>query len=325
MEQQPLGSGFNRDSTWADVSAGHDLTGKLAVITGGYAGLGLQTALAMGKAGADLFIGARSVDAMEKARGELRHAGVRNVHIHALDLCDPRSIAAFADAVTTLRPRVNYLFANAGVMASPLYRDGRGNEFQLSTNYLGHALLASRLARSLAAAGGARVVSLSSTGHHYSPVVIEDLNFERRPYDKWDSYGQSKTASSLLAVKLARDLGHAGVSAFAVHPGMIPTDLAKYLSREDMAITRERMGDFATSLPAFKTLEAGAATSIWAALSPQLANRRFAYCEDCDVARLIETPNFGWGVLPYAIDEDIADRLWSASEKLIGEPLTLLV
>jgi NAD(P)-dependent dehydrogenase (short-subunit alcohol dehydrogenase family) len=307
-----------------EVIEGCDLTGKLAVITGGYAGLGKHTALALGLAGADLFIGARSNDALEAAKRDLLAAGVRQVHVHRLDLCSPESVLSFSEAVNELARPIDFLVANAGVMASPLYRDERGNEFQLSTNYLGHALLASRLAKAVASAGGGRVVSLSSTGHHYSAVRLDDLNFERRTYDKWEAYGQSKTASSLLAVKIGKDMARAGVSGFAVHPGMIPTDLAKYLTPQDFEETRVKLGEYADRLPPFKTLETGAATSVWAATSPKLDGRTFAYCEDCEVAPLIDTPNFGSGVLAYATDAEIADKLWVAAEGLLGQPLPLL-
>lgn len=323
MKQAPIGSGFDRDTSWKDIIRDVDLKGRVAVVTGGSAGLGLHTAQALGEAGADLVLGARSKDSLAAAKRHLEEAGVRSVATFGLDLTDPSSVRQFGGAVKALDRPVDILVANAGIMASPLARDARGNEFQLSTNYLGHALLVSELAAPMAKAQGSRLVSLSSTGHHYSPVDLEDLNFERRPYDKWLSYGQSKTASSLLAVKVARALGHAGVGAFAVHPGMIPTNLSQFLTEDDFAATREQLGDFADTLPAFKSLESGAATSVWAATAPALGDGGFAYCEDCDIAEVIDTPNYGSGVLRYAIDEDIADALWAKAEAMIGAPLPL--
>lgn len=321
--QTSTDSGFGHGTGWQDVIAGRRLDGKLAIVTGGSAGLGKETALALGQAGADVVLGARSLEQLKETKAALEGAGVRQVHVERLDLSDQLSVAAFADAVRDRGRPVDLLIANAGIMACPLARDARGNEMQLSTNFLGHAVLVSELAPQIAAAGRARVISLSSTGHHYSPVDLGDLNFDSRRYEKWVAYGQSKTASSLLAVKVAGALGDRGVSAFAVHPGMIATDLSRFLEPADYEAARKQMGDLADALPAFKTVESGAATSIWAAVAPALADRRFAYCEDCDVAPLIPAPNYGWGVLPYAIDPELADGLWDQSERLLGRTLPL--
>lgn len=322
--QQPIGSGFGRDTSWKDLVGLRDLAGGLAIVTGGNAGLGKETALALALSGAKVLLTARSPEAIAATLEELGRAGAKNVRGAILDLLSPDSILQFANDVRDEYSKISVLVANAGVMASPLMRDSRGNEFQFSTNYLGHALLLSELAPLLAQSQGSRVVSLSSTGHHYSPVLFDDLNFERQPYDKWVAYGQSKTASSLLAVRVATALGREGVSGFAVHPGMIQTELGKYITPEDMEVAAKQMGELALQLPAFKTADAGAATTVWAALAPDLTGRTFAYCEDCDVARAIETPNYGWGVLPYATSEEDAERLWHEAAKLLGRPLPLL-
>lgn len=189
------------------------------------------------------------------------------------------------------------------------------------TNFIGHALLTARLMPLLVAAGRARVVSLTSFGHHYSPVVLDDLNFERRPYSAWDGYGQSKTACVLLAVKVAGDAGARGVEAFAVHPGAIMTALGRELGPEDFALAAQR-----GSIPGdddWKTPDQGAATSVWAATAPSLAGRSPCYLEDCREAVILDVPNYRSGVMRYALDPVTADRLWEATGRLTGRSLSL--
>lgn len=321
--QKSVESGFHRDTPWQEVIKGIDLSGKLAVITGGSVGLGKETARALLAAGADVILGSRSLPSLEAAKADIASAGKGDIHVVRLDLTSAESIKSFAEAVLALNLPVDILVNNAGVMWTPLQRDARGNEGQLSSNFLGHAMLTSALAPALAAAREGRIVSLTSTGHHFSPVNFDDPNFERDEYDKFVSYGQSKTACSLLAVKAAASLGRYGVRAFAVHPGLIATNLAAHFEAEDRVEVVKRLGKFGDTLPAMKTIEAGCATSVWAATSPLLNDRSFAYLEDCGVATPIDSPNYGSGVLPYAIDEALAGRAWEMAERLVGSPLPL--
>ena len=230
------------------------------------------------------------------------------------------SVDRFADEVLALDRPVDILINNAAITGQ-LVRNELGIESQLMTNFIGHAVLSSRLAGALVRAGRSRVVSLSSFGHHYSPVVFDDLNFERRPYSAWGGYGQSKTACVLLSVKLSRTLVDNGVEAFAVHPGAIMTELGRNMSQEDFELAEQR-----GSIPSaddWKTPEGGAATSVWAATEPLLAGRAPLYLEDCGVAPLLDKPNYHHGVMKYALDPDIAERLWSATEQLIQRALPL--
>lgn len=309
--QESVPTAFGRQSTADEVAAGHDLTGKLVVLTGASAGLGEETARTLGAAGADLFLGARRVN-------QLSRSDVKGT-LAPLDLMSVASAEAFGDAVLALDRPVDLLILNAGIMAAPYRLSEIGVESQLMTNYVGHAVLTSRLAPALKARG-ARVVVLSSTGHHISPVVLDDLNFERRPYDPWAAYGQSKTACSLLALHVAERAGDQGVSAFAVHPGRIKTELQQFMNEEDQARAQaSRVSD----PDLYKSTKGGAATSVWAAVTPALAGTRFAYLEDCQVAPIVEAPNGKDGVMRYALDAEAAGSLWAAAERFVGRPLPL--
>jgi NAD(P)-dependent dehydrogenase (short-subunit alcohol dehydrogenase family) len=314
--------GFDASAPADLVAADCDLRGRLAVVTGASAGIGQETARVLAKAGADVFLGARRPDALDEvARTITREGAQGKLHRGSLDLSEPESIDRFVDAVLALGRPVDILVNNAGVMACPLARDARGNEMQLSTNFLGHALLTSRLAPALRQSGSGRLVSLTSVAHHRASVDLEDLNFERRPYDPWVAYGQSKTACALLAVKAQSALAASGVDAFAVHPGVIPaTELQKHLSAEDLAraVARSKI-----SAATYKTIATGAATSVWAATSEDLKGRGPLYLEDCRVARVIDASTGTDGVCGYAMDPTLADQLWSAAERLLGRALPL--
>lgn len=308
-EQKPLNAGFGAKTTAREVLAGRDLTGKVAIVTGGYSGVGLETTRALAEAGATVIVPART---QEKARTAL--AGIPRVEIETLELIDPASIDAFADRFLDTGRQLDILINNAGIMASPLRRDARGYESQFATNHLGHFQLTARLWPALKRAGRARVVSLSSTGIRFGGVDFDDPNFERREYDKWKAYGQSKTANALFAVALDKRGQAYGVRAFSAHPGRIHTDLARYMSAEELA----------TVGGAFKTTEQGAATSIWCATNPQLEGKGGVYCMDADIAEVISEFDLQGvdqevrGVLPWAIDPDLAEQLWNLSEKLTG-------
>lgn len=328
--QQPIGSGFSAFSTTADVIAGIDLTGKHVIVTGGYAGLGRETARVLAAAGADVLVPVR-----DRAKAERNLAGIAGVRVAAMDLLDPASIARFAADFLAEGTALDLLVNSAGVMAIPeLSRDGRGYEQQFSTNHLGHFQLTTALLPALrraGAAGGARVVSVSSWGHRMSPVVFDDIHYQHRPYDRWTAYGQSKTANALFAVALdARERGN-GIRAFAVHPGGIRTDLARHLDAATVAIfdIRDADGNPITDPKRdIKTVEQGAATQVWAATSPKLAGLGGVYCEDVEVAGIVPPgERSGWdlndlgryrGVMPHAIDGDDAARLWRASEAMLG-------
>ncbi|MDE2930673.1 MAG: SDR family NAD(P)-dependent oxidoreductase [Chloroflexota bacterium] len=319
--QTPVNSKFDRDTPASEVVQEVDLTGKLAVITGGSTGLGKETARALGNAGADVFIGARNEEKLENARLELLGAGTKAVYSVPLDLMEPDSVEQFANAVLDLDRPVDILINNAGIMACPLSRNSLGFEAQLATNFIGHALLTSLLAPALVRAKTARLVSLSSTGHHNSPIVFEDINYESREYEPFVAYGQSKTANVLLAVQAARHLADKGVTVTAVHPGMIETELGRHFSEEEWAGLMQQTKDL--DMPDFKTVESGAATSVWAATAPELEGLGPIYLEDCQVAPIVEEPNAAFGVLQYALDPDLADQLWVKAEEMLGRKLPL--
>ncbi|MFJ4168312.1 SDR family NAD(P)-dependent oxidoreductase [Paenarthrobacter sp. NPDC089714] len=315
-QQHHLGSGFGHYSTAAEVISGIDLSGKSAIVTGGYSGLGLETVRALVSAGAQVTVPARRV---EHARSVLAEAGLDGVSVAPLDLADQESVKAFATHYLAEHPSLDILVNNAAVMASPEQRVGPGWEAQFATNHLGHYTLVNLLWPALAAAGAARVISLSSTGHKLSPIRFEDMDFAGG-YDKWQAYGQAKTANALFAVELDR-LGRAfGVRAFAVHPGGIMTELQRHLPREEM-VAAGWMDAEGNLREGFKTPEQGAATSVWAATSPLLAGKGGVYCEDCDVAEPTDhqSPLARYqGVDAHAVDRDAARTLWERSAGLTG-------
>lgn len=329
-KQEPIGSGFGAASTAAEVTRGIDLSGKTAVVTGGYAGIGLETVRALANAGATVIVPARD---KKKAVNALQ--GIKNVQLAEMDLIDPASIDAFAKTFLKTDSPLHILINNAGVMANPLARDARGYESQFATNHLGHYQLTLRLWPALARAGGARVVSVSSRGHRFSPFHPEDPNFLHRPYDRWLAYGQSKTANILFAVKLD-EIGQAsGIRAFSVHPGsIVGTDLARYLSLDELrktGVLDENDKPILDPSRGLKTIEQGAATNVWCATSPMLDGMGGVYCENSDIASLIPMEDLEkiktgsspagsmpLGVFAYAVDPTAAGQLWTLSEELTG-------
>jgi NAD(P)-dependent dehydrogenase (short-subunit alcohol dehydrogenase family) len=310
--QHKIGSGFGAGTTAAEAVAGIDLTGKLAVVTGGYSGIGLEATRALTGAGAHVVVPARRRETAEQAL-----EGLGGVEIDELDLGDLESVRAFSERFLATGRRIDLLITNAGVMACPETRVGPGWEAQFATNHLGHFALVNRLWP--AVADGARVVAVSSRGHHNSPIRWDDVQFTEG-YDKWAAYGQAKTANVLFAVQLDKLAAAKGVHAFALHPGGIMTPLQRHLSRAEM-VERGWMDEAGTMLVEFKTPEQGAATTVWAATSPQLAGLGGLYLEDCDVAELSPEDADGLspsGVRRYAVDPEQAGRLWTLSAQLTG-------
>jgi len=322
-EQKPLPSGFGARTTAEEALGGTDLQGKVALVTGGHAGLGLETTRVLSNAGATVVVGSR-----DTRKAQMAVAKMKNVEVGELDLASPDSIDRFANEFLNSNRALDLLINNAGVMATPLTRDARGYELQFATNHLGHFQLTARLWPALKRSGDARVVALSSRGHARGGIDFSDPNFNKRPYDKWAAYGQSKSANSLFAVELDKRGQKDGVRAFAVHPGGILTDLLKYMTDEELSaygIYREngvpKIPD-ATKVPErFKTIEEGAATTIWCAVSPQLKGKGGVYCEDCDIAAMVPADSkLNSGVRPWAVDRAAAEELWSLSEKLTSVP-----
>lgn len=316
--QQALGSGFGMRSTPSEVIAGADLSGKLAVVTGGYSGLGLETTKGLAEAGADVIVPARRPD---HARGVLAGLGdtAGTITVDEMDLGDVASAGGFGQRIADGDRSVDILINNAAIMACPETRVGDGWEAQFATNHLGHYVMTNKMWPALAADGGARVVALSSTGHKLSDIRYDDIHFTS-DYDKWIAYGQAKTANSLFAVHLDALGAEHGVRAFAVHPGGIMTELQRHLPKEEM-IAMGWMDEAGNINELFKTPEQGASTSIFAATSPQLDGMGGVYCEDADIANLEDPDNaMGrfFGVKPYAIDAANAARLWDVSAAATG-------
>jgi NAD(P)-dependent dehydrogenase (short-subunit alcohol dehydrogenase family) len=320
--QHPLPSGFGAHTTASEVLQGIDLTGRTAIVTGGYSGIGTEEVRALAAAGAEVVVPARRPDA---ARENLAAAGLPDVEVAALDLGDLDSVRAFAEGFLDSGRPLDILINNAGVMAAPETRVGPGWESQFAINHLGHFALTNRLWPALAAApGGARVVALSSRGHKRGPVRFDDLEFTRDPYEKWAAYGQAKTANVLFAVQLDRLGQDAGVRAFAVHPGGILTELVRHLDADDLRGIGVEVDADGTPVgrPDFKTPEQGASGPVWAATSPQLDGLGGLYIEDTDVATrtedLPEDERNARGVDAWALDPEAAAKLWEISAALTG-------
>lgn len=331
--QRPIGSGLGARTTAREALEGVDLTGRLAIVTGGYSGLGLETTRALLGAGADVIVPARTLAKAEAALDALLDQGDWNgdpflgeLIVADLDLADPASIDHFTADILELERGIDILINNAAIMACPLARDARGFESQLATNHYGHFQMTMGLLPALMdARDGARVVALSSIGHARSGVDFDDPHFQSRPYDKWTAYAQAKTANALFALELDRRGAQYGLRAFSVHPGGIMTDLQRSLTTEEM----RAMGwidEAGTPAPQFKTTEQGAATTIWAAASPDLDGLGGVYCEDCDIAAAVEAGGgYGPGVRPHACDPDAAAKLWALSEAETGAPWAMRV
>ena len=314
--QQSIQSPYKAASTSEDVMAGVDLAGKIAIVTGGYSGLGLVTTKALAKAGAQVIVPARDV---VRAREAL--ISIDGVTVQAMDLMRADSVHAFSSSVLDEGLPISLLINCAGVMASPLERDADVHESQFATNHLGHYRLTCGLWPALVAAHGARVIAVSSRGHQIAGIDFDDIDFIRRPYDKWIAYGQSKTANALFAVALDKRGREHGVRAFSLHPGQILTDLGRHLTAAEVAVfdvMDEHGKQRLDPESGLKTLEQGAATGLWCATSALLDNKGGVYCEDCNIASLHDENSGRKGVAKWAADPTFAEHLWAVSKQWTG-------
>lgn len=315
-------SEFGFSSTADDVLEGHDLSGKRVFVTGGYSGLGKETARAMASKGAEVVIAGRDEGKLAEAKAELeRETGGRIETI----LCDLASLQSVRDCAAEARERfdrIDLLINNAGVMACPKDRTADGFERQFGTNHVGHFLLTNLLVPLLEKGNRPRIVNLSSRGHHIDEVHFDDPHFEDRDYDPWLSYGQSKTANVLFTVGLEERLKDRGIHAYAVHPGGIHTNLGRHMTEEDMARLSKRIAASAAEdgkkPEGFKSIPQGAATTCYAATASELEGRGGLYLENSQVAE-VDDESRTEGVRSYAVDRDKANRLWAMSEEMTGE------
>lgn len=300
---------FNKDTTTDEVLDGIDLVGKTVVITGGTSGLGQESARAMAAKGASVIITGRN---MQKAQA-VADAIDGDITVEALELGSFESIRAFADRVADKYKKIDILINNAGVMASPYAETRDGFELQFGSNHLGHFLMTTLLMPVLA--HGSRVVSLSSSAHQFAPVMFDDIGFKTKDYDKWAAYGQSKTANALFAVGLNKRLKDKDAEAFAVHPGVIQTELARHMTDEDIEMFASGIESGAIPM---KTIPQGAATQVYAATAPELAGKGGAYLADVQIAPIEEDTEDFSKVRPYAIDAHSAEQLWAISQEMVN-------
>lgn len=316
-------SRFGFATTADEVLEGQDLAGRTILVTGGYSGLGHETARALAAKGAHVILSGRDATKLSAAADEIATMTGAKVDTLVGDLASLASIRAAGVEARDRFTHLDVLINNAGVMAAPLGRTTDGFETQFGTNHLGHFALTRELMPLLQRGERARIVNLSSRAHHMGGVDFDDPNYERRDYDKWRAYGQSKTANVLFTVALEGRFGSRGIHAYAVHPGGIMTSLGRHMSEEDRAWMMGRLKALAErsadkSQGGLKTIPQGAATSVWAATAPELEGRGGVYLEDCHVAA-VDDANPAGGVRSYAVDTAKADRLWALSEELIGE------
>src|ERR1700720_3216099 len=318
---------FGATSTTDDVLSGRDLSRKRVLVTGVSAGLGVETARALVAHGAQVVGAARDLAKAEQATAEVRAQAAKGggLELVELDLASLESVRACADALVADGRPFDLVVANAGVMATPFGHTADGFETQFGTNHLGHFVLVNRIA-SLIRDGG-RLINLSSSGHRYSNVDLEDPSFEHTPYEPFVAYGRSKTANILFAVAFDKRHRDRGVRAAAVHPGGIQTELARYLDASRMQKIVEQINQqlAAEGKPAFKfkTVPQGAATSVWAAVVAPADEIGSRYCENCHVGQIVPDhvtiTAISEGVRGYAFDAENAEALWKKSEEMVGE------
>ena len=319
--QKPINSGFNAKSNADEIIKDIDLTEKIAIVTGGYSGIGLDTTKGLVNAGAEVFIPAKRKDI---AASNLEGV-VSKDNIIDMNLGDLNSIKSFTDSFKNSNNKLDLLINNAGIMACPETRIGKNWESQFAINHIGHFLLTKELMPLMSNAEGARFVSLSSSAHSLTPILWDDIHFENNTYDKWMAYGQSKTASSLIAIEFNNKMQDKGVSGFSVHPGGIMTPLQRHLENEEMVALGWLKEDGSPSDLAknfFKTPSQGASTTLWCATSPKLKDIGGVFCEDCDIAKkkseVDESLQRYFGVADWAVDTNEASKLWEATENMLS-------
>jgi NAD(P)-dependent dehydrogenase (short-subunit alcohol dehydrogenase family) len=313
---------FGATSTTDEVLRGINLTGKRVLVTGVSAGLGVETARALAAHGAEVIGAARDLSkaqtATEQVRAQAANGG--SLRLIQLDLASLASVRSCADALLAAGKTFDLVIANAGVMATPKGTTADGFETQFGTNHLGHFVLVNRIASLMRP--GSRLVNLSSAGHRFADVDLQDPNFEHTPYAEFVAYGRSKTANVLFAVEFDRRHKARGVRATAVHPGGIQTELSRHLTaqaREALIASINASQPKGAAPFSYKSIPQGAATSVWAACVADAEAIGGRYCEDCHVAEIVSIPGFRGGVQPYALDPQHAQALWRKSEELVGE------
>ena len=318
--QKPINSGFSNKSEPKDILKNIDLHNKVAIVTGGYSGIGLETTKALVAAGANVIIPAK--------RPEIANQNLNGVvsetNIIKMDLGNLNSVKNFTNSFKENFNTLSLLINNAGIMACPETRVGDNWESQFAINHIGHFLLTRELMNILADTEGSRFVSLSSSAHALTGILWDDIHFNKQPYNKWMAYGQSKTASSLIAIELNKKMKDYGVESFSVHPGGIITPLQRYLEKEEMIALGWMDEDGSPSELAknfFKSPSQGASTTLWCATSNDLNGLGGVFCEDCDIAKrkseVDESLQRYTGVANWAVDTDEATRLWELSEEII--------
>ncbi|MFI5937037.1 SDR family NAD(P)-dependent oxidoreductase [Actinoplanes sp. NPDC051494] len=316
-----ISTDYDDTTTALQIVDGVDLGGRRAIVTGGSSGIGVETARALAHAGAQVTLAVRDLASGERVRADIgRTSGRDDVAVAFLDLGDLETIDAFVAAWTGA---LDILVNNAGVMDAPQGTTRQGWETHFGTNHLGHFALATGLHSALAAAKDARIVSVASAGHAGSPIFFDDLFFEKRQYDPNSAYGQSKTANVLFAVEATRRWAADGITANALMPGIIATNLSRHWTAEQRAEATEQVKQ-AESTGGFrmKTVEEGAATSVFLAASPLLAGIGGRYFENSSESDIVDDMQ-GWaGVMRHALDPAAARRLWDVSEELIAEART---
>jgi NAD(P)-dependent dehydrogenase (short-subunit alcohol dehydrogenase family) len=317
-----MSNSFGATSTTDEVLRSINLSGKHVFVTGVSAGLGVETARALAAHGAQVVGAARDLSKAQAATEQVRSqaASGGSLSLVQLDLASLDSVRRCADGLLAASKPFDLIIANAGVMACPKGTTADGFETQFGTNHLGHFVLVNRIASLLKA--GSRLVNLSSAGHRYADVDLEDPNFEHSPYAEFTAYGRSKTANVLFAVEFDRRHKARGVRATAVHPGGIRTELSRHLTPE---MIEKLIAEINASQPkgtapySYKSIPQGAATSVWAACVAEAEAIGGRYCEDCHVAEVVSTPGLSGGVRPYALDPQRAQALWQKSEEMVGE------
>ena len=318
--QQPLGSGFNTKTNANEITSDIDLYGKTAIVTGGYSGIGIETTRELITAGANVIIPAKRKDVATNNLNGI----VSKENIIEMDLADLNSVKKFTEEFKQNFKILDLLINNAGIMACPETRIGNDWESQFAINHIGHFLLTRELMDVMADNQGARFVSLSSSAHSITGILWEDIHFKKSPYDKWMAYGQSKTASSLIAIEFHRKMKDKGVNGYSVHPGGIITPLQRHLQKDEMIALGWMKEDGSPSDLAknfFKTPSQGASTTLWCATSNQLNDIGGVFCEDCDIAKrkkdVDESMQRYFGVADWAIDVDEASKLWELTDKTL--------